>query len=155
MLSDRRSTVLLVEDNLDEELLIMRSIRRSGVDCQILSAHSTTEALTFLECPSSPKGRDGDLPNVILTDLRVGPLGGAEMVSLIRNDPVTRAIPIVVMSSAASESQIKDLYVRGANSFIEKPLDSDDFAEAIQAIVRYWGHLNAHGLKVRGGIGRP
>lgn len=134
---------------------MMRSIRRSGFDCQVISAHSTSEAMAALEISEAFPAKDLVLPDVIFTDLRVGPHGGAELVTFIRNNPITKPIPIVVMSSAASEGQIHDLYLRGANSFIEKPLDSEEFGRTMQALVHYWGHLNSVERYSQGAGGRP
>jgi CheY-like chemotaxis protein len=153
--ADRRPTILLVEDNTDEELLVMRSLRSAPLQCQALCAHSTDEALAFLRCTGSFEGRDTGNPDVIITDLRVGSIGGAELVSAIRKEPQTQLIPIVVLSGAATPTQVEDLYARGANSFIEKPLDSDEFATSIRRLVRYWGQLNSTPTRASARSGRP
>lgn len=121
----------------------MRSLRNSSLDCQVLVAHSSLEALEYLHCTGSFAGRDTGNPDVILTDLRIGPMNGADLVTAIREEPKTRMIPIVVLSGAASEKQIEDVYQRGANSFVEKPLDSEEFIRSIQVMARYWGQLNS------------
>jgi two-component system response regulator len=143
VVTDRRPTILLVEDSPDEEMLVMRSVRRSSIPCQLLVAHTTEEALDFLFCRGAFSGRESKNPDVIVTDLRIGSLGGAELISAVRVHAETRLIPIVVLSGSASDEQIKDAYLRGANSFIEKPMDFDEFATAISNLAGYWGFLNA------------
>ena len=143
VLNDRRPTILLIEDSPDEEMLVMRAVRRSAMPCQMLVAHTTEEALDFLFGQGAFTGRESKNPDVIITDLKVGALGGAELVSAVRANEATRLIPIVVLSGSASASQIEDVYLRGANSFIEKPMDFDEFATTITDLAHYWGVLNS------------
>lgn len=132
----------MVEDSPDEEMLVMRGVRRSGLPCQILVAHSTDEGLDYLLARGAFSGRRSSNPDVIVTDLRIGSIGGAEFVSEVRANEETRLIPIVVLTGSATTSQVDDLYLRGANSFLEKPSDIDGFSETIRKIVCYWGMLN-------------
>jgi two-component system response regulator len=143
VLKDRRPTILLVEDSPDEEMLVMRAVRRSSIACQMLVAHTTDEALDFLFGTGPFQGRESRNPDVIVTDLKVGSLGGAGLISAVRENAETRLIPIVVLTGSASEEQIDDAYRRGANSFIEKPMDFDEFATTITNLAGYWGLLNA------------
>jgi two-component system response regulator len=139
---ERRPTILLIEDNQDEEAMTMRAIRRSTVACQVLVAHSTDEALDYLFGRSAFAGRESRNPDVIVTDFKIGPMGGAELISEIRGDPRTRLIPVVVLTGSASSDQIDDLYRRGANSLLEKPVEFDEFTTAVTRLARYWGLLN-------------
>ncbi len=140
--SERKANILLVEDNPDEEAMIMRAVRKSGFPCQILVAHTTSEALDYLHRSEVTPGGSTVKPDVIVTDFRIHPEGGAALVSAVRNDPRTSLIPIVVFSGSASEKDIVDLYLRGANSFLEKPLDFDSFCGTIERMASYWGGLN-------------
>jgi two-component system response regulator len=152
---DRRPTILLVEDSSDEEMLVMRAIRQSSLPCQILVAHTTEEALAFLCAKDAFQGRESENPDVIVTDLKVSAMGGADLVSAIRTEPTTRLIPIVVFSGSANTVEIDDLYRRGANSFLEKPMDIDEFATTITRIARYWGLLNATASPAKPAAGFP
>lgn len=142
MESDRRAVILLVEDNLDEEALILRALKRSASNCDIVVTHSTEEALDYLLQRGDYAGKGLKLPSVVLTDYRIPPEGGSALVSEMRANPQTALIPIVVFSGSASASEIHDLYFRGANSFLEKPLDFDDFCQTIDRLATYWGGLN-------------
>ncbi len=149
MRDDRRPTILLVEDNPDEESMVMRAIRRSPITCQLLVAHSTDEALGILHGQGEFASLHPVHPDVIVTDLRVAPLGGADLISAVRNDDRTRLIPIVVLSGAATNREIEELYRRGANSFLDKPLDFEDFATTITRTARYWATLNTTAAAAR------
>ena len=121
----------------------MRAIRQSSLPCQVLVAHTTEEALAFLCSKGAFHGRESENPDVVVTDLKVSTMGGADLISAIRTEPATRLIPIVVFSGSANTSEIDELYRRGANSFLEKPVDVDEFATTITRLARYWGLLNA------------
>ena len=133
----RRPTILLVEDDPDEEIMMMRSLRHSSIPCETLVAHTTDEALQILFGDA-----EAELPSVIVTDLKVAPDGGAELLKAIRANSRTRLIPVVVLTGSASTGQIEELYRMGANSFLEKPLAPEEFADTVTALVRYWGLLN-------------
>ncbi len=120
----------------------MRALRSSSAGCQVLVAHSTTEALDYLFHRSAFEGSESPLPDVIVTDLKIATCGGAALVSQIRASESTRLIPIVVLSGGASAGEINDLYQRGANSFLEKPTDHSDFSDYVVALAGYWGSLN-------------
>jgi two-component system, response regulator len=139
---ERKPTILLVEDSPDEEMLVMRSVKQSDTPCQMLVAHTTDEALDYLFRRGSFAGRESTSPDVVITDLKIRSIGGAELTSEIRRHPETHLLPIVVLTSAASEEQVRDLYERGANSFLEKPIDFDEFSAFVMRIARYWGALN-------------
>ena len=137
-----QASILLVEDNSDEEMLIMRAARCSGLPCHIVAAHTTSEALDLLLGDGSGQDQDRPYPKVIVTDLRVGPHGGAQFVSAVRARHGHAAVPIVVLSGSATDDQIDDLYRRGANSFLDKPIDYEAFSELVVRAIRYWGCLN-------------
>lgn len=139
---EQRSTILLVEDSLDEELLFLRAVQQAALPCGIAVAHSTEEALDYLFTRNAFAGREPGNPDVIFTDLRIGALGGAAFISELRSHESTRLIPIVVLTGSANPVQIEDLYKRGANSFLEKPIDFQEYADAITALARYWALLN-------------
>lgn len=140
---DRKPTVLLVEDSVDEEILVTRALRQSSFLCELLVAHSTDEALDFLLSRGQFEERDPHNPDVIITDLRIGSIGGAALISAIRANPHTRLVPIVVLTGDASDAQVDDVYRRGANSLLIKPMDFNDFTTAVARLVRYWGTLNS------------
>jgi two-component system, response regulator len=139
---DRKPTILLVEDNADEEMLVMRAVRKSRTPCHMLVAHTTDEALDYLLRRGNFAGREPTSPDVVITDLKISSIGGAELTSEIRRHPETHLLPIVVLTSAASEEQVSDLYARGANSFLEKPMDFEDFSAFVMRLAQYWCALN-------------
>jgi two-component system, response regulator len=142
LVHERKPTILLVEDSRDEELLVIRAVRQTSLVCQVVVVHTTDEALDFLFRQGVFSGRDLTNPDVVVSDLKVHSIGGEGLVSEIRAHSETRLIPIVVLTSAASEKQIRDLYLRGANSFLEKPTDFEEFSALIRQLASYWGGLN-------------
>lgn len=139
---EQKSTILLVEDSLDEELLFLRAVRQAALSCEIVVTHSTEEALDYLFMRNAFAGREPGNPDVVFTDLRIGALGGAAFISEVRSRESTRLIPVVVLTGSSNPAQIEDLYRRGANSFLEKPTDFQEYATAITRLARYWGFLN-------------
>ncbi len=138
-----RKFILLVEDNPDDELLTMRALRTSQVANDIVVARDGAEALDFLFGSGAYAGRDTEqVPELILLDLKLPKLDGLEVLQRIRSDKRTRHLPVVVLTSSDEEIDIIESYSRGANSYIRKPVDFDQFIESVKQLKLYWLVLN-------------
>jgi CheY-like chemotaxis protein len=138
-----RNPILLIEDNPDDVLLTQRALKRCNVVNEIIVARDGVEALEYLKGEGVYEGRDvSKLPEVILLDLKMPRMGGVEFLKNIRNDPVLKLLPIVILTTSSQESDIIESYDLGANSYIQKPVDFDHFVEAIKQLGLYWLLLN-------------
>ena len=126
------NTILLVEDNPDDEWLILRALRKNNIANQISVVRDGAEALDFLFCKGAYIDRDpNDLPEVIFLDLRLPKMGGLEVLRIIRVDKRTSQLPVVILTSSDADEDLVNSYRFGANAFIRKPIN---FSQLIQAI---------------------
>jgi two-component system, response regulator len=130
-------TILLVEDNADDEQLTLRAMRQSDVPNIIRVARDGAEALEFLFGPNSQR-----LPDLVLLDLKLPKVSGLEVLDRIRREEKTRTLPIVVLTSSDEERDIVESYNLGANSYIRKPVDFDEFIDAVRQLGLYWLAMN-------------
>lgn len=130
-------TILLVEDNSDDEQLTLRAMRQSEVPNIIRVARDGAEALDHLYGPSATR-----LPDLVLLDLKLPKVSGIEVLQRIRNEDKTRSLPVVVLTSSDEERDIVECYNLGANSYIRKPVDFDEFIDAVRQLGVYWLTLN-------------
>jgi CheY-like chemotaxis protein len=128
--------ILLVEDNPDDEMLTVRSLRRAGIGNAIVVARDGAEALTML------LGPDRLDPQVVLLDLKLPKIDGLEVLRQVRQDPGRAGLPVVILTSSAEEQDIVRGYDLGANSYVQKPVDFAQFAEAVRQLGCYWLLLN-------------
>lgn len=136
--------IFLVEDNRDEEELMMLAMERHNVPNQVVVARDGHEALKMLHGEGEKgEGRMKTLPTLILLDLSIPKVNGLEVLKRIRAHQLTRFLPVVVMSSTGGEDEIAACYDNGCNSFVRKPLDFNDFQEALKYIVDYWLRCNS------------
>jgi two-component system response regulator len=137
------STILLVEDDPDDEILTLRALRRGGIEQAIVVVRDGVEALDYLFGTGVHDGRDlGAMPQVVMLDLKLPRLDGLEVLRRIRGDERTRFIPVVILTSSDEERDRLNGYRYGANSYVRKPVDYDQFAEAIRQLGMYWLLLN-------------
>ena len=129
-------TILLVEDNADDEQLTLRAMRQSEVPNIIRVARDGAEALDHLFAPNAK------LPDLILLDLKLPKVSGLEVLQKIRGESATRGLPVVVLTSSDEEKDIVESYNLGANSFIRKPVDFDEFIDAVRQLGLYWLSMN-------------
>jgi two-component system, response regulator len=135
-------TILLVEDNPDDEALTLRAVRKH-VPHAIMVARDGAEALDFLFGTGSHAGRDlTAAPLLVLLDLKLPKVNGLEVLRRIRGDNRTRSIPVVVFTSSTEEQDILDSYRLGANSYIRKPVDYSQFCEDMKQVMTYWLCVN-------------
>jgi len=139
----KKKMILLVEDNPDDEALALRALKKSNLANEIAVARDGVEALDFLFCEGKFADRDPcDLPVVVLLDLKLPKVDGLEVLKRIKNDDRTRRLPVVILTSSSEERDIIDSYDFGANSYIRKPVDFNQFTEAVAQLGLYWLILN-------------
>ena len=138
-----QSSILLVEDNANDLELALHGLNRGNLASQIDVARDGAEALDYLFCSGAFSGRDpADQPGVVLLDIKLPLVDGIEVLKAIRADERTRAIPVVMLTSSAEDRDLKACYDLGANSYIVKPVDIEQFFVAIQQVGVYWMVLN-------------
>jgi len=135
--------ILLVEDNEDDEKLTLRALKKSHIMNPVHVARDGVEALDYLFCTGAHAGRDPDrLPQLVLLDLNLPRLGGLDVLQRIRADHRTNALPVVVLTSSKEDEDVLKSYQLGANSYVRKPVDFGEFAEAVRHLGIYWLLLN-------------
>ncbi len=143
-------TILLVEDNPDDEALTLRALKKNNILNEVMVAHDGVEALDYLFATGSHADRDRDvMPEVILLDLKLPKVDGLEVLRRVRTDERTRLLPIVILTSSKEERDMIESYSLGANSYIRKPVDFVQFGEAVQQLGLYWLVLNVAPPRVR------
>ena len=138
-----QKTILLVEDSPDDVQLTLRALKRNDITNEVVVARDGVEALDYLFGTGPYKGRDADVrPQVILLDLKLPKIDGLEVLRRLRADDRTSRVPVVILTSSKEERDLVDSYRLGANSYVHKPVDFDQFAEAVGHLGRYWLVLN-------------
>ncbi len=137
------AVILLVEDNPDDEALTLRALHKNRVSNPVIIVHDGVEALEFLFGEGIYAGRNiSDLPAVILLDLKLPRLDGLEVLRRLRMDGRTSVIPVVVLTTSNEDKDILNSYALGANSYVRKPVDFDQFTEAVGKLGMYWLLVN-------------
>ncbi len=140
---DESKVILLVEDNPDDEALTLRALKKNNVKNQVVVVRDGAEAIDYLFATGAYAGRDtGLVPQVILLDLKLPKLSGLDVLERLRGDARTRLLPVVMLTSSNEEQDLMRSYALGANSFIRKPVDFDQFIQAICHLGLYWLVLN-------------
>jgi CheY-like chemotaxis protein len=135
--------ILLVEDNSSDEELTLRALRKSNIMNKVVVARDGSEALDYLFGRGAYAGRDtNDVPQVILLDMNLPKIGGVDVLRAIRADERTKLLPTVILTSSKEDKDLAKGYASGANSYIVKPVDFDQFAEAVRQLGMYWLVLN-------------
>ncbi len=135
--------ILLIEDNIDDERLTLRALRKNNIMNEVVVACDGQEAVDYLFGTGSFAGRDMSvMPAVIILDLKLPRLSGLDVLKMIRADERTRRLPVVVLTSSDDETQVEETYAHGANSFIRKPTDPSEFSEMVLQVAMYWLLLN-------------
>jgi two-component system, response regulator len=135
--------ILLVEDNPDDIELTLRAFRISNVANQVVVVHDGVEALDYLFATGSHAGRDAEaLPHVVLLDLQLPRLDGLQVLERVRAHPKTKLLPIVILTSSTEDRDLVKAYTLGANSYVRKPVDFQEFVEAVRQLGLYWLLLN-------------
>jgi two-component system, response regulator len=135
--------IMIVEDNPDDEALTLRALRQHHIVNPVVVARDGVEALDWLFGQGPHDGRDTTVqPQLILLDLSMPRLSGIQVIEQIRADPRTRLIPVVILTSSRQEEDVVASYQAGANSYVRKPVDFREFAEAVKRLGTYWLLVN-------------
>lgn len=135
--------ILLVEDNPDDEALTLRAFDKNKIKNEVVVARDGAEALDYLFATGIHDGRDVmDLPQVVLLDLKLPKVDGLEVLRRIRADERTTLLPVVILTSSKEERDVIEGYRLGANSYVHKPVNFDEFVDAARQLGLYWLLLN-------------
>ena len=144
-MDDVRAEILLVEDNPNDVKLTLHAFKMANLANTVHVARDGVEALEFLFGSAPSDGMEPlDNPKLILLDLKLPRLDGHEVLKRIKQDPRTRGIPVVVLTSSSEERDVMKSYEASANSYIVKPVDFEQFTESVRDIGKYWLIIN-HG----------
>ncbi len=130
--------ILLVEDSHADAEMTMRTLKRRGIANNVEWVKDGVEALEFLSCTGAFSGRNNGFPKLVLLDLKMPRMDGLQVLDHMKQNPATRHIPVVMMTSSREEGDLLASYERGVNSFVVKPVDFDEFAETVARIGMYW-----------------
>ena len=134
--------ILLVEDNEDDAELTLRSLRKERLGNRIEHVRDGEQALDFIFCRGAYAQRTPAALRLVLLDLKMPKVDGMEVLGQVKADPRTRSIPVVVMTSSREEPDIVRCYALGANSYIQKPVDFEEFRAAVKSLGLYWLVVN-------------
>lgn len=138
-----QKTILLVEDNEQDELLMLRSLRKVNLANQVDVVRDGQQALDYLFRQGEFALREGvDLPTVVLLDVNLPKVSGLDVLEILRANELTKVLPVVILTSSDEERDRLRSYRCGANSFVRKPLDFAEFAETVASLGVYWLALN-------------
>lgn len=139
----KKPAILLVEDNPDDVLLARRALKKNNIANDLEVVNDGAEALDYLFCRGDYADRDPDeVPQVIFLDLKLPKVDGLSVLEAIRNNEKTKTIPVVVLTSSDEEQDLIESYSLGANSYVRKPVDFDEFLEAVRQLGLYWLTIN-------------
>lgn len=135
--------ILLVEDNPDDEALTLRALRKSGITNHVSVARDGAEALDYLFGEGAHAERDtSDTPVVVLLDLKLPKVDGLDVLKRMRADGRTKLVPVVILTTSDEEKDMIAGYELGANSYVRKPVDFNQFSEAVRQLGLYWRLIN-------------
>jgi CheY-like chemotaxis protein len=135
--------ILVVEDNPDDLALTLRALRKVGLDSRIEVLRDGAELLAYLYGEGGGAAvRPARQPHLILMDLKMPKYDGLELLERLKGDARTKSIPVVVLTSSAERSDIRRAYLLGANSYVVKPVEFEQFARTVQQVGLYWLGFN-------------
>jgi two-component system, response regulator len=136
-------TILLIEDNPSDIALTKRALEKARIANRLVVAEDGQEALDYLRGAGAHAGRDvSDQPLLTLLDLKLPKVSGLEVLRRIRSEALTRRLPVVILTSSNEEQDVAQSYDMGINSYIRKPVDFNQFANAVEQLGLYWLVLN-------------
>lgn len=135
--------ILLVEDNPNDEKLTLRALKKHHIKNRVVVARNGVEALDYIFCTGPQSARDGtEMPSVVLLDLKLPKVDGLEVLRQIRAKEKTKFLPVVILTSSKTEEDLVAGYGLGANSYVRKPVDFNDFSTVIKELGLYWLLVN-------------
>jgi two-component system, response regulator len=135
--------ILLVEDNPDDETLTLRALNKNNIKNKVVVVRDGAEAIDFLQCTGPYAERNPrEMPQFVLLDLKLPKIDGLEVLRIIRENPNTRMLPVIILTSSKEEQDLIRSYNSGANSYVRKPVDFTEFVEAVRQLGLYWLVLN-------------
>lgn len=135
--------IILIEDNPIDSELAIKALRKGGALGPIRILNDGAEALDYFFGMGKYKGRKiVELPRLVLLDLKIPKVNGLEVLDLIRANRYTNAIPVIVFSSSAVQSDIEEAYKKGANSYLVKPIDFDEYSILLRSVSEFWLSFN-------------
>lgn len=139
----KNKVILLVEDNSDDVKLTLRALKKSNILNEVVVVNDGVRALEYLFGTGEHSGRDTSaMPQVILLDLNMPRLNGLEVLQKIRTNERTKLLPVVILTTSSEDKDRIESYNLGANSYVRKPVDFNEFAKAVQQLGLYWLLLN-------------
>lgn len=136
------SVILLVEDNPSDEQLTLRALRKNNILNKVIVVRDGAEALNYLLTAGGADREANELPQVVLLDLNLPKIGGLEVLRRIRAEERTKLLPVVILTSSKEDKDLLAGYASGANSYVVKPVDFNQFADAVKQLGLYWLVLN-------------
>lgn len=137
------NVILLVEDNPNDVTLTLRALKKNGIANKVVVARDGVEAMDYLLGTGKYDGRDtSDLPQVVLLDLKMPKMDGLTVLRRVREDNRTRLLPVVILTTSTEDHDMVQGYTLGVNSYVRKPVDFAQFAEAVKQLGSYWLVLN-------------
>ena len=142
-MTEKEIEILLVEDNSDDVELALHALRQEKLANRVEIAHDGEEALDFLFCRGAHKGRSFENPpKIVLLDLKLPKVEGIDVLRQIKNDPRTRAIPVVILTASREERDVINSYRLGVNAYIQKPVDFEQFRNVVKQLGLFWLVVN-------------
>ena len=143
MVNEINETILLIEDNPDDIELTMRAFRKNNIANNLMVARDGVEALDYLFCRGAFAERDiKDTPRLILLDLKLPKMDGLQVLECLRAEDCTKLVPVVILTSSREEQDLISGYRFGANSYVRKPINFNEFVDAVRNIGLYWLLIN-------------
>ena len=133
-------TILVVEDNKDDEALLLRALNKNDVNNKVVICRDGAEAIDWLFVNEEKEITEN--PDLIILDLKIPKICGLEVLRKIKSDDITKKIPVVVLTTSVEENDIRESYNLNANSFIKKPIDFVEFTNVVKVLSKYWLNLN-------------
>ncbi len=135
--------ILLVEDNPDDEAPTLRALKKNNIGNRVIVARDGAEALDYLFGTGTHSGRDTTfMPQLVLLDLKIPKVDGLEVLRRLRGNELTKLLPVVILTSSNEGQDLLKAYSSGANSYVRKPVDFNQFIEAVRQLGLYWLILN-------------
>jgi len=134
--------ILLVDDNLEDIELTLEALSERNLANRVISVNDGVQAMEYLQCEGKHKDREPENPALILLDIKMPRMDGIEVLQAIRNNPLLKTIPVVMLTSSREESDLLKSYELGVNAYVVKPVNIKDFFEAVQQLGVFWAIIN-------------